>query len=131
MKQKWKLMVLLCATLFLAGCLEVHPTEAEEQHFDNGMAYFDQGRFNEAISEYTEALKTYPRWTTAYVNRAYAYISMGQYDNGIADCNKAIELDPNFAMAYYNRGLFYLNLGEYQLAIEDSSEAIRLNPEFA
>jgi len=105
MKQKWQLLVILAATLLLAGCpyIEIHPTEVEEQHLNNGMAYFEQGRFDEAISEFTAALETYPRWADAYCNRGAAYLMLGQYERAISDLNKAIELDANYAMAYNNR----------------------------
>lgn len=125
--------MLLGAVLLLAGCLQVelHPTEAEKQHFDNGVTFAEQGRFDEAISEFTKALETDPRWAMAYYNRGLCYFNTGQYDLAIADYSKAIKLDPNFVEAYVNRGWTYDNMGQWDLAIADCNKAIELDPNIA
>lgn len=130
---KCRLIVMLCATLLLAGCIqvEIHPTEAEEQHLHNGIAYLEQGRFDEAISEFTAALETYPRYPDAYCNRGGAYGMLGQWDKAISDLSKAIELAPNWALPYSNRGWVYISVGEIERGIADCNKAIELDPDLA
>ena len=62
MKISWILTVILIVMLLIVGCLrmDVHPTEAEKQHFDNGLVFLEQGRFDDAISEFTIAIETFP-----------------------------------------------------------------------
>jgi len=71
----------------------------------------EQGSYDEAIEECTEAIKLDPNLAIAYNNRAVAYLHMGQYDLAIADCTKAIELDPSLADPYCNGAYLYNERG--------------------
>ena len=106
-------------------------TGAAVSHFSQGVELQEQGRFEEAIDEYTKAIELDPNYAMAYSNRAAAYLYKGQYDLVMADCNKAIELDPELAMAYNNRGAAYATKGELDQAIADFDKAIELAPELA
>jgi len=105
-------------------------SEAEE-HFNAGADLHRQGRFEEAITDYDEAIRLDPQLALAYYNRGVAYQSMGQPQRAIQDYDEAIRLDPQYAPAYVNRGIIYRNLGQPQRAIQDYDEAIRLDPQDA
>jgi formylglycine-generating enzyme required for sulfatase activity/Tfp pilus assembly protein PilF len=91
----------------------------------------NKGEHDQAIKDYTEAIRLKPDYAKAYNNRGYVYDEKGEYDLAIKDYTEAIRLKPDYAVAYYFRGYVYGNKGEYDLAIKDYTEAIRLKPDDA
>ena len=63
-------------------------------YFDRGSTFFNEGQFDKAIKDFSEALSQNPTITEAYYNRGQAYYKKGQYENAIADFNKVIEVFP-------------------------------------
>jgi hypothetical protein len=102
------------------GCPEKLTLTAEEYN-QRGMSLAEQGKYNDAVKEYTKAIKLDPQNVDYYVNRGIAYLNMKEYDLAIADFDKAIELDPKNEVAYANRGCAYANKGGFyiNLAIAD------------
>jgi tetratricopeptide (TPR) repeat protein len=87
-----------------------------------------QGRYAEAVAEYTEALRLDPTFGSAYLNRAWTLGQLGHFERMAADCTEAAGLDRSSALAYANRGWAYANLARYDLAVQDCTEAMRLDP---
>ena len=86
--------LLLLVVGILAGCGGPAKGSAE-WHADQGYKLFNQGRYDEAIKECTEAIELAPNFAEAYSNRGIAYVQKGELDQAIADFDKAIELDPD------------------------------------
>jgi protein O-mannosyl-transferase len=100
-------------------------------HVAFGLALFNEGKIDEAIDHYKQAIRITPDYSLPFNNRGNAFLKSGQYQHAIEDYNEAIRLKPDYAEAYNNRGTSYDNLGQYQRAIEDYNEVIRLKPDFA
>jgi len=113
------LLVALPLFLFLLGCL----SEAQ-QHNNRGLELHNAGKIDEAIAEYSEAIRLDPELVEPYNNRGAAYNDKGEYALAVKDLKRAIELDPSFAMAYNNLGNSYLGMGDYERAILEYTEAI-------
>ena len=62
-------------------------------------------RYDDAITDYDEAIRLKPDYAEAYSNRGIAKAALGRYDDAIADYDEAIYLKPDLAAAYYNRGI--------------------------
>ena len=100
-------------------------------HNNLGLTLFDEGKIEEAIYHYTEALLITPDYFEAYGNRGNAYAKIGQYQQAIDDYTKAIHLKPDRAEGYCTRGTVYGKLfSQYRQAIEDFNKAIALNPDY-
>jgi len=84
--------------------------------------------YDQAIENYTQAIRLDQNNALAYRRRGKVYELKGDNDRALADYNQAIRLNPNNAVAYTGRGLVYENKGDYDRAIADYNEAIRLNP---
>jgi tetratricopeptide (TPR) repeat protein len=109
----------------------INPGDPSFAALNRGNASKNKSDWDQAIAEYTEALRINPNNAAAYNNRGNAYYDKGDYDRAIADYNQAIRLDPNFVFAYNNRGNAYDNKGDSDRAIADYNQAIRLDPNFA
>ncbi len=92
----------------------------------------DRGRYQEAISVCTQALKRKSKnGSSFYRLRGIAYGNLKQYQKSIADCSESIRLNATHASVYLTRAKSYSFLDEDQLARDDCSKAIILDPTFA
>lgn len=96
-------------------------------YFARAYSYDNKGNLNQAIADYTQAIKLKPS-SAAHNNRGTAYAQQGDYNRAIADYNQAIKLKPSNAAPYVNRGRFYGDKGDYDRAIADQTRAIKLDP---
>ena len=93
--------------------------------------YYQQGKYQEAIDYYTEAIKINPDFAEAYFNRGFAKAALKQYTEAIDDYTRAISINPDYGEAYNNRGAAKYDLGEYTQGVKDFTQAIRINPDNA
>ncbi len=85
------------------------------------------GKFDDAVEDFTKAIKYKSDYASAYNNRGRAYFAKGELENAITDFSKAIEFIPRCSEAYHYRGLAYFRKGNFDDAIADLNEVIRLN----
>ena len=97
---------------------EVSPT-ATNAHYD------------EAIADYTKAIRLHQHDAEAYFGRALAYRDKGDYTNSVADFTMVIRLKPSDAGTYACRGFVYARKGDYDKRQPTCNEAIRLDPQDA
>ncbi|GAJ13974.1 unnamed protein product, partial [marine sediment metagenome] len=62
---------------------------------DQGNNFLDQGYYDEAIEEYTDAIELDPNLAVAYYNRGRAYKELGKKSEAIDDFEKCIALTDN------------------------------------
>ncbi|MCP3902457.1 MAG: protein kinase [Planctomycetes bacterium] len=81
-----------------------------------------QGRFEEAVAEYTRAMQMGPSGAKAYLARAHAYRWLGGYENAVADYDRAIEISgptTTDVWSLYQRATPLWILGRRTDALED------------
>ena len=100
-----------------------------ETYYYRGNTKHDIGFYQNAISDYSKAIRLKPDFVEAYHNRGNTKASLGQHFEAIADFDIAIKLEPDDPMSYYNRGAAKASLGEYVEAIADYDIAIKLKPD--
>jgi Tfp pilus assembly protein PilF len=88
-----------------------------------------EGRLDEAISHYTEALQIDPNLSDSYNNIGLALTKQGRADEAIPNFLKAIRINPNHAAAHYNLGTVLASQGKLDEAINHFRESIRIKPE--
>ncbi len=131
-----KLILILAALLLVAlplasacggnGEEATTPAGEAKQHYNKGVEYGQQGRFDEAIAEYTKAIVLDPNLAEAYGNRGNAWRALGEVQRAIADYAEAIRLNPQDAGAYASRALAYTSLGKDRSAEQDIDKAVEL-----
>jgi len=112
-------------TLF-SEMIRYQPNFAQAHEY-RGVAFFRQGRMDEAFGDFSQAIKLDPAFAEAYSNRALIYSDRNQYEPALADVNKALKLQPDFLNAYNNRGLVYGRMKQYDLALEDFNRALAMD----
>jgi tetratricopeptide (TPR) repeat protein len=101
-----------------------------------GVAWALNGKGENAVRDYTEAIRLDPKFVPAYVGRAGAWGDRQEWDKAIRDLDEAIRLDPGAAplgapALFNHRGTLWLGRKDYDRAIRDFDEAIRIDPKFA
>ena len=96
-----------------------------------GLTFQGQGKHEEAIKHYDQAIDINPQFAEAYNNRGMTKNLFGRHEEAIADYDQAIRINPQFAKAYYNRGNTKDLLGRHEEAIADYDQTIRINPQYA
>lgn len=102
----------------------VEPDTAEEFETRASRRY-DEARYDQAIADYSAALRIDPKLTSAMINRGWAYTLKEDYETAKADFEAALKIDPEMRGAYTGRGTCYREQGEYDKAVTDFTEAIR------
>ena len=99
--------------------------------FQSAKNWSDKGEYDQAIKDYSQAIKLTPGDAAAWFNRGNSYADKGEYDQAIKDYSQTIKLAPDDADAWINRSDAYLRKGEYDQVIKDCREAIKLAPDDA
>ena len=123
----WSTQIVECTKAIKSG--EFKGKELAWAYFNRGNANIRTGRHDNAIADYSEALKLEPTDADIYNNRGNALRRKGQYDRAIADYNEAIKLAPNDPDPVNGRGNAYFNKGDRERALEDFNRAIKLDPD--
>ena len=100
--------------------------------FNNyGAALADQGNVDEAMRQYENALRVWPKSALAHVNLGVALANQGKFSEAIHHYNEALRLIPDYALAHGNLGRAQASLGRTDEAIAHYKEALRIDPSFA
>ena len=97
-------------------------------HYDRGIAHKNKKDFDQALADYSEAIRLDPNYANAHLNRAVLLADHGEIDRAMPDFDAAIRLEPTAKLSYVNRAAAYKIKGDWDRAIGDYSEAIRLDP---
>jgi tetratricopeptide (TPR) repeat protein len=85
-----------------------------EAHNNLGNALKDQGRLDEAVACYREALRLQPNYAVAHSNLGVALMEQGQLAEAAASYRQAVRLRPGLAQAHFNLGTALLLMGDYE-----------------
>jgi len=96
-----------------------------------GSALQGQGKFEEAVAAFDDAIRARPDFAEAHGNRGNALKGLGRLEEAIESYNRAIELKPDHAEAWYNRGNALKDHGLLEEAISSYAKAIEGRHDFA
>jgi tetratricopeptide (TPR) repeat protein len=109
-------------------------TENALAHFNLGAAVENEGKIDEAIHHYSEALRIEREYADAHYNLANALMKTGKTEKAEearSHLDEALRIKPNFAEAHNALGTYYLIQGKMDEAITQISAAVRLKPDYA
>lgn len=82
------------------------------QHYENANKLGEEGKHEEAIAEYTEAIELFPPFYEAIDNRAFTYMDLGRNREALQDFEESLRQNPDGLAAFFSRGECLMKLGE-------------------
>lgn len=120
----------------LRACTQV--IDQSSVDFDRASAYNTRGtihrrkgRFEQAISDFDEAVRLESGFSGAYSNRGITYSLMGKDDLAAESFTMAMLVMPTNPKPYNNYSWHLSSRGDYEKALQQINEAIALEPEEA
>ena len=92
-----------------------------------GSVYLKMSHAEDAIKDFSEALKIDPDHPKGYHLRGLAQEILGDDDAALKDFTKAIEIDPEYGAAYYSRATLLTKMGREDPAAEDMKMVTQLS----
>jgi tetratricopeptide (TPR) repeat protein len=96
--------------------------------FEVALSHEENGRVDEAIICYTEAIRLYPQFADAYYQRGQLFLGRGDYALAVDDFDAVLALNPHNALVYYERGVGRYLLGDYENALADFEYVLHVMP---
>ena len=95
--------------------IELDP-EYEQTYLNSAWLFYLEGKFNEAIADYTTVIEKNKQSIYAYANRGNVLMDNKQYQLAITDINRCIELDPKHPNFHFAKAECY-----HQLKLDDAA----------
>jgi tetratricopeptide (TPR) repeat protein len=86
-----------------------------------------EGKFDEAISHFAEAVRSRPDKATLQNSLGRALASQGMFDKALPHLRAALQIKKNFAEAHYNIGIVLAAIHRQPEAIEHLTSALKLH----
>jgi tetratricopeptide (TPR) repeat protein len=93
-----------------------------------GYAYANNQLFDEAIHDFSEAIKLKPGDPRIYEQRAAVEMKMHDYDKALADYSEVIKLRPNDVRYYNYRAYIYELKDDIKNSLADTEKVLKQDP---
>ena len=97
-------------------------------HNRQGIALFNQGRLNEAVMAFQQALQLVPDFTEAHSNLGNILYYQGKHDEAVACYQQALRIRPDDSGVYNNLGNVLAAQGKFAEAVAACQRAVQLDP---
>jgi tetratricopeptide (TPR) repeat protein len=93
-----------------------------------GEAFYFEGRYEDALRSYDEAIRLKPDDPTTWINRAITLRRLDRFAEAIASHDQAIALAPDYPRVWYTKGYTLRRCHRYEAAIACYDRSIELDP---
>mmetsp|Transcript_34841 Transcript_34841/g.56266 ORF Transcript_34841/g.56266 Transcript_34841/m.56266 type:complete len:477 (+) Transcript_34841:222-1652(+) len=94
-----------------------------------GNAKYKEGKYEDAVEAYGQAIEDDPTVAAYYTNRSAAFMMLKKFDEAFGDSKKAMEVDPAFVKGYIRGAKCQLQQGKLREAQMVLDDCLRTNPE--
>jgi len=98
-------------------------------HVNRGLAFFNLGRYNEAIADYNIAIEKDKSYLEAYKSRLASFIELKNFDKALEDLSYIMSSEKENSGHYNQKGILNAEKGDINNAIQAFTEAIHLEPD--
>ncbi|UCC21917.1 MAG: tetratricopeptide repeat protein [Planctomycetota bacterium] len=99
-------------------------------HSNYGGALFEEGRFDDALAHFSEALRINPRYADARRNIGIVLLRQGKIDDAIAALVEVLSYRGDWPITHNYLGLAHAQKGELDLAVQNYNAALQLEPDY-
>jgi tetratricopeptide (TPR) repeat protein len=100
-------------------------------YYNLGIALSAQGKTDEAIAHYQQAIELRPGYAEAHYNLGRLLAQKGQLNDAVSHYERALEINPADAEARNNLGVTLFGIGRVDEAIVHYEEALKIRPDYA
>ena len=93
-----------------------------------GYAAANEQRFQDAVNEYSEAIRLNSQDPRIYEQRAAVEMKLNDTDKALADYSEAIKLKPNETRYYLYRSYIYETKGDVKSSMADTEKVLKVDP---
>lgn len=119
------------STLSLGQYLLKRSPNESDLYNQMGYALHSQGRYNEAVAYYRQAIKMTPNYSDAYSNLAVTLREQDKLDEAVETYRQALKFEPNDTALHYNLANALQQQGKLDEAAHHYSEALKIRPRHA
>jgi len=117
------------AAMFQIKTMETHPTYADA-YYRLGIIHLGQGKIDQAISNFQEAVRFNPDYTEARIKLGISQAFAGRYVEAENNLKVILDKRPAFADIHYYIGIVYASNRQIPLAIQYLEKAVHINPTY-
>ncbi|AFZ37219.1 serine/threonine protein kinase [Stanieria cyanosphaera PCC 7437] len=99
-------------------------------YYNQGNLLNNEGKYEEAIDAFDQAIKIKPDFAEAWTNRGFAQGKLGRHLEKFSSCAQATSYQPKFAEAWNCRGLARSDLKQYEDALQEFNQALAVDQDF-
>ena len=116
-------------TLVVPAAVPTSDRQRAQQANDRGLQLYREKRYDEAVAQFTEALKLRPDFAQAANNLGFVYYRQQRYAEAARWLENTLKIDPSRAVAYLNLGDAWFHAGEKAKAKQAYGTYLELQPQ--
>ncbi|MDO8805942.1 MAG: tetratricopeptide repeat protein [Elusimicrobiota bacterium] len=105
--------------------------ELDFPHYNLGLTIAAQGKTDEAVKHYLEALRIKPDFVQAHYNLGLILAAQGKTDEAVKHYREALRIKPDYEQVHSKLGIVMAAQGKTDEAVKYYLEALRINPDYA
>ncbi|MDX9702494.1 MAG: tetratricopeptide repeat protein [Candidatus Auribacterota bacterium] len=124
---------ILIAVMIFSFCVSLYASNPED-FFNRAYVYVQRGYADEAIAEYTEALKNNPdseMATRIYYNMGLIYNNTNRSELAIEMFRKTLQISPELFVVRYNLANTLYDMKLYNEAVAEYEHALVIDPDYS
>jgi len=98
------------------------------EHYDTAEKLMSEGKIQQAIGEYNQAIKIAPDQAVFYSDLAFAYFKANKLNQAKTNIDKSLRMYPDFFPSRFYSGLINFQLENHQQSLADFDKADKLIP---
>ncbi|MCF7752507.1 polysaccharide deacetylase family protein [Bacillus subtilis subsp. subtilis] len=117
------------STLVVPAAVPTSDRQRAQQANDRGLQLYREKRYDEAVAQFTEALKLRPDFAQAANNLGFVYYRQQRYAEAARWLENTLKIDPSRAVAHLNLGDAYFHANDTAKARQAYTTYLALQPQ--